>query len=615
MGNKKNTGLGKALIRQRFNGKRHGKDGEQFKHTTDISETYARNTMQSITHENDLDAFLHTAELAGTEFKAEKLNVTVITSESQNPFLLTPEKEKEILESFETNKSKLTIPRRPKWNENTTAAELQQAERENFLNWRRGLAQLEEKNGLLLTPYERNLEIWRQLWRVVERSDLVVQIVDARNPLVFRSEDLERYVKENGEEKKNLLLINKADMLTVNQRMKWAEYFQKNDIEYVFFSAKIEKDYQDLEKEKEKLLKERLEQTQKARNEIEEEEIAENSINQVIDEEIKKTEHALEDMHLKNEEELKVPKVARIYSAEDLVTLLLEKCPFSKHNPDKQIIGLVGYPNVGKSSTINAVTGAKKVAVGSTPGKTKHFQTINLSSSVILCDCPGLVFPSFATTQAEMVCNGILPVDQLREYTGPVGLLCRHIPREVLEAFYGIRIKIKDEGEEGYVPRPPTSEEFLCPYAINRGFTKSVQGNPDEARAARYVLKDYTAGRLLYCHPPPEVDAEEFNKENFDISRYIKDRAKFEKFTQQTEKIKKEKMTTKSSSMAKQIDKEFFQGKTVLAHTKGKFSSSDFTRANLYSQQQNALPRSKKHNKGNKKTKARNRFSYADDDY
>jgi len=70
----------------------------------------------------------------------------------------------------------------------------------------------------LLTPYERNLEIWRQLWRVVEKSDLIVQIVDARNPLIFRSEDLERYVKENGEEKKNLLLINKADMLTINQR-------------------------------------------------------------------------------------------------------------------------------------------------------------------------------------------------------------------------------------------------------------------------------------------------------------------------------------------------------------------------------------------------------------
>jgi large subunit GTPase 1 len=35
---------------------------------------------------------------------------------------------------------------------------------------------------------------------------------------------------------------------------------------------------------------------------------------------------------------------------------------------------MVGYPNVGKSSTINALIGEKKVGVTSTPGKTKHFQ-------------------------------------------------------------------------------------------------------------------------------------------------------------------------------------------------------------------------------------------------
>lgn len=45
------------------------------------------------------------------------------------------------------------------------------------------MASLTENNDLLLTPFERNLEVWRQLWRVVERCDLVVQIVDARNPL------------------------------------------------------------------------------------------------------------------------------------------------------------------------------------------------------------------------------------------------------------------------------------------------------------------------------------------------------------------------------------------------------------------------------------------------
>lgn len=37
-------------------------------------------------------------------------------------------------------------------------------------------------------------------------------------------------------------------------------------------------------------------------------------------------------------------------------------------------VGLVGYPNVGKSSTINALIQDKKTSVSATPGKTKHFQ-------------------------------------------------------------------------------------------------------------------------------------------------------------------------------------------------------------------------------------------------
>jgi len=58
---------------------------------------------------------------------------------------------------------------RPKWDTNTTAEQLQAAEQDEFLEWRRHLAKLQELEGLLLTPYEKNLEFWRQLWRVVER--------------------------------------------------------------------------------------------------------------------------------------------------------------------------------------------------------------------------------------------------------------------------------------------------------------------------------------------------------------------------------------------------------------------------------------------------------------
>ena len=63
-------------------------------------------------------------------------------------------------------------------------------------------------------------------------------------------------------------------------------------------------------------------------------------------------------------------------------------------------IGLTGYPNVGKSSVINALLGKKKVGVASMPGKTKHFQTLKLTEEVTLCDCPGLVFPKIHASKA-----------------------------------------------------------------------------------------------------------------------------------------------------------------------------------------------------------------------
>jgi len=176
--------------------------------------------------------------------------------------------------------------------------------------------------------------------------------------------------------------------------------------------------------------------------------------------------------------------------------------------PPKLTVGLVGYPNVGKSSTINSLIGAKKVSVSSTPGKTKHFQTIHLSPDLILCDCPGLVFPQFATTKAELVCDGVLPIDQIREWSAPVQIVVSRIPREILEGTYGIVMR-RPEEHEG--PRHPNAEDLLVPYAIARGFARAGKGEPDEARSARYILKDYVNAKLLFSHPPPGGDDDEFN--------------------------------------------------------------------------------------------------------
>lgn len=57
-----------------------------------------------------------------------------------------------------------------------TAEAVDAQERAAFVRWRRELAQLEEQERLVLTPFEKNLEVWRQLWRVLERSHIVVQV-------------------------------------------------------------------------------------------------------------------------------------------------------------------------------------------------------------------------------------------------------------------------------------------------------------------------------------------------------------------------------------------------------------------------------------------------------
>lgn len=554
---KKSVGLGNSLMNDRFGkGKgadmRRGNFNQGIERTGQNGEKYIINEkkeaswvkMRSVTEQGALDDFLSTAELAGTDFTAEKMNnVKIIHKDQKNPYLLSATEERNAVRKHRENKNRLTVPRRPKWDEHTTAQELDMLERESLLQWRRGLAELQENNDLLMTPFERNLEVWRQLWRVIERSDLVVQIVDARNPLLFRSEDLEDYVKEVDSKKNNLLLVNKADMMTLEQRKAWADYFTQAGVNYKFFSAELAKernearglvepgedseDSDDSDKSDDYLDEDDVDEEVSSEADSEDEDLANEAKKIDLQDKQKNkqkwvaeetTDVPGEDGPLSEEDER-----VRILTTEDLEALFLEHSPDIDTGPNgesrKTSIGLVGYPNVGKSSTINALIGAKKVSVSATPGKTKHFQTIHLSDKVVLCDCPGLVFPNFATTKAELVCAGVLPIDQLREYTGPAGLVARRIPQPFLEALYGMKIHPRplEEGGTGVL----TSEEVLRAHAIARGFSTQGLGQPDESRSARYILKDYVKGKILYCHPPPvdpPLDANHFNRELYDIN-------------------------------------------------------------------------------------------------
>ncbi|KAG5851469.1 hypothetical protein ANANG_G00093770 [Anguilla anguilla] len=441
MGKKKSggggTGLGRALIKERLMAGRGNRRADSWLHTSELNDGYdwGRLNLQSVTEQSSLDDFLATAELAGTEFIAEKLNIKFVPAESRSG-LLTSEETKRLKKIHEENKQLLRIPRRPEWDQSTSPEALQQAERDSFLEWRRELATLEEDQNLILTPYERNLDFWRQLWRVIERSDLVVQIVDARHPSLFRCPDLERYVKEASEHKENMVLVNKADLLTREQRRVWARHFEREGIRAVFWSALAENARLEAEEKGEAYgeEEEELSDEEEVAREDEEEEGGD------VDEEERRdtfedcveegdwqtcsegSEEEEEEEEEEGKEETGSPGTAsfhnssRLLSKDELLALFKTVHSGTKLKEGQITVGLVGYPNVGKSSTINTLLRNKKVSVSATPGHTKHFQTLFVEPGLCLCDCPGLVMPSFVSTKADMICSGILPIDQMRDH-------------------------------------------------------------------------------------------------------------------------------------------------------------------------------------------------------
>ncbi|XP_068614059.1 large subunit GTPase 1 homolog [Brachionichthys hirsutus] len=587
MGKKKaggGGGLGRALIKDKLHAGRGNKKGGSWLHTSELNDGYdwGRLNLQSVTEQTSMDDFLATAELAGTEFVAEKLNIRFVPAAARAG-LITSEERAQLAKLHEDNKHFLRIPRRPHWDESTSSDALQQAEKDSFLEWRRELAQLEEEQKLILTPFERNLEFWRQLWRVTERSDILIQIVDARNPLLFRCPDLELYVKELSEHKVNMLLVNKAELLTRKQRQAWARYFQKDGLRAVFWSALAENnrldaeekgmeledpDFKDSDSENEQqsddedLTKTGEDGGEGVKTEGEESG-TEDEQQESIEIEDEDDWYTCSEDDGEEEERMGVPSnESSFHNSSSLLHKdeLLDVFKAAHNGPrckeGELTVGLVGYPNVGKSSTINTILRNKKVSVSATPGHTKHFQTLYVEPGLCLCDCPGLVMPSFVSTKAEMICCGILPIDQMRDHVPAVSLISFTIPRHVLEGTYGINIIRPREDEDP--DRHPTAEELLMAYGYMRGFMTS-HGQPDQSRSARYILKDFVNGKLLYCHPPPHINPKDFQPQH----------SKFQDRESKCCDVLAPTNKQKIKRIENVVDKNFFHQENVRALTKG----------------------------------------------
>jgi large subunit GTPase 1 len=201
-----------------------------------------KTSLASILEQTSLNEFADLVNLSQKKLEVEK-NASLMdpTEVSKHPHLAVFRSV--IEEGISRPKyAPLKLPRKPNWTKEMTKEQLISIENKAFLEWRRDVAMMEEGNvNLAITPFEKNLGVWKQLWNVIEKSQLLIQIVDCRNPFFFYSADLERYIKEIEGNKHYLLLLNKADFLDESQIQHWNEYFKEKGVEHIFFSALSER--------------------------------------------------------------------------------------------------------------------------------------------------------------------------------------------------------------------------------------------------------------------------------------------------------------------------------------------------------------------------------------
>ncbi|XP_023649917.1 guanine nucleotide-binding protein-like 1 isoform X1 [Paramormyrops kingsleyae] len=389
---------------------------------------------------------------------------------------------------------RLDFPRRPSWHYGMAREELLRKEEKSF---REFLTALHGRNELRsLSHFEHNLETWRQLWRVLEMSDVVLLIVDIRYPVLHFPPALYNYVT-NELHKQVILVLNKVDLCPAPLVLAWRHYLSSRfpSLHCVCFTSQPGQAYDTVLQKRRRKKKLGWNQAAgpvqilRACQDIVAGRVDLSSWEQKIQRDVS-TSCLDED----------VP--------EDVQTVLVEhqsdvamEMQSSSHELYKDgvfTLGCIGFPNVGKSSVLNGLVGRKVVSVSRTPGHTKYFQTYYLTPTVKLCDCPGLVFPSLVTKQLQILA-GIYPVAQLQEPYSSVGYLCERTP------FHSV-LKLKHPNQEGGDLGGEdqwTAWDVCEAWAERRGYKTAKAARNDVYRAANSLLRLAIDGRISLCLTPP----------------------------------------------------------------------------------------------------------------
>ena len=272
--------------------------------------------------------------------------------------------------------------------------------------------------------------IWNELYKVIDSADVVLYVLDARNPPGTRSAYIEKYMRTEKKYKHFVFVLNKADLVPAWVTQRWVQLLSQ-DFPTIPFHASIE----------------------------------------------------------------------HPFGKGNLISLLRQ---FSRlHNVGEGhrarrksalSVGVVGYPNVGKSAVINTLRRKKVCKTAPIPGETKVWQYVALTRSIFLIDCPGVVYDKEDNNCVDAVLKGVVRVERLGN--SDKARVCAHA--------LGI-CRRQDIANTYQMAQWVDVEDFLAQLATKRGKLLSG-GAPDTDSAARTLLYDWQRGKIPWFTYPPHTE-------------------------------------------------------------------------------------------------------------
>ncbi|KAL8303918.1 hypothetical protein RB597_004709 [Gaeumannomyces tritici] len=264
--------------------------------------------------------------------------------------------------------------------------------------------------------------IWNELYRTIDSSDVIIHVLDARDPLGTRCRAVEKYLKEEKPHVKLILVLNKVDLLPTSVVASWIRVLSKEYPTAAFRSS-----------------------------------------------------------------------ITNPFGKGSLLGLLRQFSGLLSNR--KQVsVGIVGYPNTGKSSLINALRGKKVTTVAPVPGETKVWQYITLTKRMYLIDCPGIVPPSNDASPQDLLLRGAVRTEKVENPEQYIPAVLAKTKQRHMERTYEL------QGWKDHI-------HFLELLA-RKGGRLLKAGEPDVDGVARMVLNDFLRGKIPWFTPPPPLDGD-----------------------------------------------------------------------------------------------------------